>query len=155
MSDFRSVAREWYELFEGGTRRLPDGKTEPFRTIKYEVPDDHPLRACILACHDDGEIPPDDWIYDKVEDWLEAFVDNGAYAEGPEPDVYTNDLLNWLAKHFIAFVNDCDEARVEFGIPNNTDMISRITSGQAYRLSNMGAIIREAIQEEVERREGE
>ncbi|MFA6991923.1 MAG: hypothetical protein WC269_01420 [Candidatus Gracilibacteria bacterium] len=94
---------------------------DAFYILKTETPQE--LRDSVRASH--GERLPNNWIYEKYHDILDAF--SGYTIESPDDleknraeivddlvDVYTSDLTAWLneSPHNIYFI---DEAREEYG----------------------------------------
>ncbi len=144
---FKSLAEEWWGLFVGRTR----ANGERFRTLRSEVPDEHPVRALLLAAHDNGDVPPHDWIYSAVEGWLECFAEDGPESAGPEPDFYTSELLRWLASSSV-FLADADEALDDYSAPGDQagGIVEAIRRGQALRLVRIGAEVRAALERAVE-----
>jgi hypothetical protein len=70
-------------------RRFKDGRPEWLQDLAY-------------AAHDNGDIWPDDWRYEFIEEALDALADADPDADPEEvlyeiePDIYTSDLTRWL-----------------------------------------------------------
>ena len=97
----------------------------------YALADGAPewMRDACYACHDG--ILPDDWRY--------AFINEAAGALGEadeledvflEPDVYHEQLLQWLASR-LSRSWYCDDALNDYGLDPSSDLMTRIGYGQA------------------------
>ena len=87
--DIATEAAQWMERDGTVHRRFKDGRPEWLQDLAY-------------AAHDNGDIWPDDWRYEFIEEALDALADADPDADPEEvlyeiePDIYTSDLTRWL-----------------------------------------------------------
>jgi hypothetical protein len=128
MSYFESKARD-------------DGTT--FIAMRDDVPEW--VSDAVFEAHD-GELP-NDWrfdICDSIFDALSDDIDADEHEIADElVDVYNSDRLAWLSSNQ-SRVAYCDDAREEFG-SGDDDLLAQIGMGQYHCISQMVAVIREAI----------
>lgn len=74
------------------------------RILKDDAPDW--VRSLVLAAH--GDMGPDDWRYEAIEDALSAVEQDGEDA-ALEPDIYTWGLTRWLNSRADRYAY-CDDA---------------------------------------------
>jgi len=91
--DVQDLANEAASYFEKATRE--DGSEY------WRVQNDAPewVRSLVYAAHDNGELLPDDHRYRFTIEALWNIVGDGKDAEPPEADIYTSDLLTWIASN--------------------------------------------------------
>ena len=105
------------------------------------------IRDLCMAAHEDAAMLPDDHRYEFIVAALDAIGDaelgtpTEELAEMIEADIYTSDLLNWLASR-----NDriaiCDEASEELGLDASPSLEERIRLGQWWeRRGVLGAVL--------------
>jgi len=80
----------------------------------------------VRAVH--GDTFPDDWTYKAIKEAADAIEEEGEEAE-VEADIYTSDLLKWLAD-FPGALDMCDEATSDYG--QRDSLIESIRQGQYY-----------------------
>ena len=89
----QSLANEMSLRFEIGKRT----NGEEFRKLRDDSPDW--MTDVCRAAHNGGEMLPDDWRYEFIEDAVDLLAeceDPGDAIERLEPNVYTHDLTAWL-----------------------------------------------------------
>jgi len=117
---------KYYQYFE--TKNRPSG--EEFTCLKDEAPIE--LKDFIFNIHHDHFFGclPNDWIYSMV---FAAFYDLEDYDIEEitiEADVYTYDLVKWLADNCNAFALEyCNEWHEEFQSSGEGNIISQIQGG--------------------------
>jgi hypothetical protein len=118
----QEAAQEAYDHLTSGTRK--DGKT--YRYFDDTTPD----WVHDLAHDAHGDMFPDDWRYDFIYDALSDFAD-GVDVDDTDiaPDVYTVDLLAWLASN-LSRLDYCDEATAEYGTDDSLGILGAISIGQ-------------------------
>lgn len=91
-TDMQDKAREALQYFTQKTR--DNGETFITRTVGAPgwVSD------MIYAAHDNGDMLPDDWRYQFINDALLVIEEDGDPDE-IESDIYTADLFEWLGSH--------------------------------------------------------
>lgn len=101
-----SLAADFARRFEGAVRS--DGTK--YRRVKDDEKSEE-LTDLIHAAH--GDMLPDDWKYQFIEEALDAIAEDGEDAD-MEPSTYYGALGAWLGSHAERF-GYCDEARQEWG----------------------------------------
>jgi hypothetical protein len=114
------------------------------------------MRDLVMDAHRDGSmgfdgVPgmgmmfPDDWRYEFIVEALDAIenasdrdLDNGDVRL--EADIYTHDLLTWLASR-IDRTSYCDDAMNEGLVSINADMVARISAGQYTEKNEVFALV--------------
>lgn len=139
-----AAAEEAYRAFEARTRALEAGGEE-YVILKDGYPgaeDGGWILELVYDAHGknaDGTpaLLPDDWRYKFARDALAAISDASedqdaieVRDEFTEPDIYTHDRLRWLSSH-LSRPSYCDEAREEFDLPADLDLVERIGWGQS------------------------
>lgn len=104
------------------------------------------VKDLAFDAHDD--MAPDDWKFAFIVEALDALAET----EDPddinlEADVYTHDLLRWLASN-LNRPAICDEASAEYGTPGQ-DIVTVIQQGQAYEKSQVLASVRSALEAQI------
>lgn len=129
MTTTQDRARELRESFEA--RIAHDGST--FWTLKDGSP--AWMTDAVRAAH--GGMLPDDQRYAFVVDAAEAIAEmaegddtsDRAHEFADDVDVYTSDLLAWVASH-LDRVGYCDEAQDSGLVGPETDFACRLMAGQ-------------------------
>lgn len=114
-----TLAADFARRFEGATR---DDGTKYRRVRTDDANED--LTALIMAAHDGGEVLPDDWRYQMIEDALDAIAEDGEDAT-LEPAIYTHELTGWLHSSADRF-GYCDEVIEEHGKPEGMTQILQL-----------------------------
>lgn len=149
MATVQSIAEEFSGWFGGATR--PNG--EEFRRLK----DGHPAELHTLVMNAHGEMMPDDWRYEAIEDILDAI----AVAEDPNElhgeidslvDVYNADLLRWVSSH-LERAGYVDEAVEELGYPGC--LFKALQYGQHQEYSEIHSLVLRELEKIAEEREEE
>ena len=136
-----------YDQFETRTR---DGSDESFVTLKDTAPDW--LRELVHEAH--GDMLPDDWRYECIQDALGFIHDNDADEDSSHEfadqavDVYTGSRLAWLASH-LNRPNYCDEAADEGLVSPDTDIVTRIGVGQYMEAQEVYASVVSSLQDKL------
>lgn len=134
-----SEAGEWLER-----RPKPGGRSsETIVTIRDGAPD----WVESLCHHAHGDMMPDDWRYEFIDDALSALAD-GAEEDGVDLDTlypYTADRLAWLASQIDRY-SYCDEAADDFGAPPK-DIMTWVAWGMARELAEVYDLIRSRLAE--------
>lgn len=145
----QAKAEEALSYFEQTTRSgqeekiwvMKDGRPEWVREMVYEV-------------HDQGAILPDDYKFAFIVASLDGIIEADDPEEADfEPDVYTNDLYDWLTSHLnrAAYV---DEAVKEFG-GEPGGIVDQIMLGQVAEKREVYDIVLKSLQRQVEEESGE
>ena len=137
MATVKQLAQDMADAFEGTTR--PNG--DEIRVLRDGSPDW--MRDVARRSH--GDMLPDDWRYDKLEDAVAAIADAGDDADLDElgaefadsaVDVYNTNRYAWLASH-LSRAGYVDQAREDFGPAENvTDDIGRGQYMEALEIYN-------------------
>lgn len=113
------------------------------------------VRDVLYACHGGGTYLPDDWRYGfsaEAADALANCDDPDECDDQIEADVYTHDLLTWLASR-----NDrttyVDDARADFG--SGESVVDDIQRGQWLEKREVLSQLKDALQELVDAEEVE
>lgn len=115
----QTLAADFARRFEDATR---DDGTK-YRRVKDDEKSEE-LTALIMAAHDGGNVLPDDWRYQMIEDALDAIAEDGEDAT-LEPAIYTHELTGWLHSSADRF-GYCDEAIEEYGKPEGLTQLLQI-----------------------------
>lgn len=120
-----------------GCRTLREGAPEWIRDLVRD------------AAHDGGSALPSDWRWVAAEACLDAIAEGSE--DPPEPDVYTGELVAWLAEN--GALDACDRAVDEGFCADGASMTDRIQAGQALMLREIMDAIRAALEARVEESE--
>jgi len=119
----QKLASHYSKMF---TRDIRNDGTEYVKTI-----DDSPEELTELIYNAHGDMMPDDWKYKFIEESLNriAETENEDDLDCPEleSDIYTHDLLQWLASRNDRY-DYVDQATAEYGHSNS--LINDIMLGQ-------------------------
>lgn len=141
---------EYARKFFEGKRRPPEGREEgeAFYTFKSRYPTW--LYDMSFAVHDDGKWLPDDYKYEYMVDALDS-LSEGMHPDEPElqPDVYTSDLIKWLASHNFRTVY-VDDAVEEMGWDKKRGIEGAIADGQWREKEEVFRIVVNALEERLE-----
>lgn len=101
--------------------------------------------------HCGGEMGPDDWRYEFIQDALNA-IENDDTGE-TEPDVdnlypYTADRLKWLASRLDRY-SYCDEAMAEWGT-GFTDTATLVGFGMQFELLEVYSSVRRSLEDRLQ-----
>ncbi len=101
--------------------------------------------------HDHANVPPDDWKFEFIIDALDrlAGYDDPELARAEiEPDVYTSDLLTWIASHL---ERPCyvDDALTTLGFRPSRSIVYYIGQGQRLEKQEVFDAVREALEARV------
>jgi len=126
-------------------------RTRPIGGAFYTLTDDAPgwVRDMVMDAHD-GEAP-NDWRYGKIVEILDVLHEHGIGAFGSVLnelcDMYTDDLLRWVADYLPRqeYVLDANEGELV------TSLGTIIERGQVLALSGMVQVISSAITAEMVR----
>ena len=100
-----------------------------------------------LCHHAHGDMMPDDWRYEFIQDALGALED-GAGEDRLDLDglyPYTADRLNWLASH-LDRPGYCDEAAADAGGPP-ADILAFVARGMDRELREVFGLVRTKLEE--------
>ena len=94
---------------------------------------------------------PDDFKYEYVKDALSLLSETNSdnARELIESDIYTSDLLLWLASNANRLAY-CDEAAGEFGCPAEAEMTERISLGQHWEREEVFGYVLSALEAQAE-----
>lgn len=116
----QDLAREAAGYFETAKREDVDDERD---ATYVRTRDDAPewITDLVRAAHDDGDILPDDWRYERIRSALDhlAEMDHdpddfpGEWADD-QVDDYTSDALAWLGSHSVR-IGYTDQAREDLG----------------------------------------
>lgn len=121
-------------------RKRDDGGK--FWVRKDDAPDW--LTELCHAAH--GDMLPEDWRYAAIVHALDAFAESEDPDDvRPEPDVYTSDLLRWLASH-LDRAGYCDQAAAEGLVDPAGGIIAMISAGQYMELSEVYGSVRSSLE---------
>jgi hypothetical protein len=140
-----TAALSW---FETGERKSED-TGRMIRVIPHgaEGPGEWLTELCRKA---HGDMFPDDFRYEMIEDALTYFADesNDADDYGEQCDnlvpVYNAERLRWLASH-LERAGYCDEACEENGIDGSMGIMDRIALGFYAEVSEVFGLVRQAL----------
>ena len=121
------------------------------------------IKEAIHAAH--GDLFPDDYVYRTCQRVADSIVDYARYATDPGHgieslwdmngeivdglvDVYTRDLLAWLASN-LTRPSICDEAAEELGLAEDADLMARITLGQYREIDSIFSALLSAIESHI------
>lgn len=99
-----------------------------------------------LCHHAHGDMLPDDWRYEFIQDALNALENDGDDENGPDLDdvyPYTADRLNWLASRLDRH-GYCDEAAEDIG-ESPKQILDLIALGMDRELREVFDLIRERL----------
>ena len=103
-----------------------------------------------LCHHAHGDMPPDDWRYEFIQDALTVLAEDGE-AEDPadvdEKYPYTRDRLDWLASR-LDRMSYCDEAEGDYG--PGKDMEHRIALGMYHEMREVFFLVKNWLTEQAE-----
>lgn len=140
------------ETLAAEANRMLTSKTRGDRRIVVPV-DDAPEWFTDLCHHAHGDMMPDDWRYEFIEDAL-CQLENGEEDARDVDDAYpyTHDRLNWLASRAdrSGYV---DEAASELGRPDTFD--GEIALGMWWEMREVLGLVREKLEERIEELEAE
>jgi hypothetical protein len=123
----KKLAEQAGSWFTSGERKSEDTGRQ-IRIVKDGAPE-----WVSDLCHEaHGDMFPDDWRYEFIEDSLEriAEADNPDDAlDEIEPDIYNADRLRWLSSH-LDRAGYCDQAQDEGLVADDVDLMDRIGLGQ-------------------------
>ena len=146
---FATVAGEAYDMFETRERR---DSGESYTTLKDEAPEW--LRDLVHEAH--GDMLPDDWRYETVQDALGWIHDNDADEDADAHefadqavDTYTGSRLAWLSSH-LNRPNYVDEAVSEFGAATDFSVVDAIGQGQYMEALEVFGSVVDSLRERVE-----
>lgn len=141
----QDLAREASSYFERAYRVDGDEDSAYVRT-KDGTPEW--VRDLVQSAH--GEMFPDDWRYDQIENALDHIADS----DDPEDsrhefadnavDVYNAARFAWLASN-IDRQYYCDEAQNEFGIDPDATITDRIGLGQYFEADEVYGLTLQAL----------
>lgn len=93
---------------------IDEGKSIICKKNNLPEYDQELIDELVLTIHDSGDIFPDDYRYEWLEDSLQAVQDNECTEDITlEPDIYTYNLTTWLASH-VTRVDYLTQAQNEF-----------------------------------------
>jgi hypothetical protein len=149
MKTLQDFAREFSRAFESGKR----DSGAVFRKLKDDAPSW--AQGVCRDAHDSARMMPDDLRYEMIEqaaDALAEFDDVDEARDSLEPDVYTNDLIAWLASRNdrICYV---DDARRDYGDGGTTEQM--IAAGQLAEKHEVFDSVHAALTELVESQDEE
>ena len=107
------------------------------------------------TAHDRGNIGPDDWRYEFIQDALVELGNDADDDAAPDLDSlypYTADRLRWLSSR-LDRSGYCDEAMEDFGKPATTDTL--IAWGMQRELEEVYRLVRDFLQYRVDEQEAE
>lgn len=109
--------------------------------------DDTPQWIVNLFHEAHGDMLPDDYKYEYIQDSIEWIAD-GNDLESPdiEADVYTEDLIKWLGSHIGTRPNYVDEAVAQFGGHSDQGIVGDIMMGQAMEKDEVYHIVLQGLQ---------
>jgi hypothetical protein len=143
--DLEKLAERASSFFEMKQR---EGREESF----YHLKNRHPvwLYEIIRKVHDDGKWLPDDYKYEYVVDAIDK-ISEGMNPEEPEiePDVYTSDLIQWLASHGNR-TTYVDDAVRDIGWPDEGGIERAIAWGQQREREEVFSIVVAELQKRLE-----
>lgn len=116
------LARELSEAFTAGPR-ISDDTKRPIRTLRDGAPEW--MHDVVRAAH--GDMLPDDWRYEMIENAAGALSDTDDEDDAREiiennVPVYNADLLRWLGSHG-GRAGYCDDAADEYGVRGIMNLI--------------------------------
>ena len=135
-------ARRFAAMFDHGTR--DDG------TEYYFLRDEAPDWASSLVQTIHGGMFPDDWLYQAAYVCAQHIADTGDYEYSPEADVYTRDLIRWLADDPEA-QEYCDQYLSEYMADRSAyggSLFEILQGGQYERLRAITQQIGEALEDD-------
>ena len=111
--------------------------------------DDAPewMRDVVRAGH--GDMMPDDWRYEMIEEVLDAIAELDDNADdnevsdavaGIEPSIHTSNLTRWLASH-VARVGYVDEAQNDGLVSPSCGLVARLQMGQLAEYAEIGSAV--------------
>lgn len=125
-----------------------------FWSLKSKAP--HWMTEAVRKAHDDGDILPNDWIYQACSHIADSMADTDPdqwddstheWADGLV-DVYNNDRTRWLASN-LAFGAIVDDAVKELG-RSDQGIFGDIGIGQYVLLCNIASALVSAVREQAE-----
>lgn len=155
----RNLAQWYYDRLHQDTR--PNGdkfykfckSVSPDGTGDESLPEDEEKRCRELAHAAHGDMLPDDWKYEFINEALGAIADASDLDEiDLEADIYNSDLCRWLGSHGER-TGWCDEAVGEGLVSEDADMITRIQGGQYMEKREVLGLVLQHLREEAEAEE--
>jgi hypothetical protein len=101
-----------------------------------------------LCHHAHGDMLPDDWRYEFIQDALNALENDGDDESGPRLDdlyPYTADRLNWLVSRLDRH-GYCDEAAADMG-ESPKQILDFVALGMDRELREVSDLVRERLEE--------
>lgn len=101
--------------------------------IVWRLKDGSPqwMTDVVYACHESGDMLPDDWRYDFINEVAGALAEEHWENVDVESDVYNHDLTQWIASR-IDRAYYCDQAIDELGYDPRASTMDRLSFGQYY-----------------------
>jgi hypothetical protein len=113
----------------------------------YTVRDGSPDWITEMVDDAHGSKGPDDWTYHAIVECLDCLAEDED-TDGPEPDVYTSALTDWLGSR-IDRTGYCDDAAEELG-QGFTSIVDFLQAGQAAEYREILDAIRSALEAQLD-----
>jgi hypothetical protein len=106
-------------------------------------------------CHEaHGDMMPDDWRYEFIENAIDALAENDDPDDiNLEADIYTHDLTTWLGSRADRFAY-CEDAVKEYGLDTeNFSMLDLLQQGQLMEKREVLDLVRAYLEQRAEEAE--